>query len=90
MSVVSRAKFRVTSVLATEGWGNGAHQVLSTITMVPVIANGRCEENEAFYAATPSGKIELAVLPKSTAEQFVVGREFYIDFLPVDHKPEEG
>lgn len=60
------------------------------VRLVPVMSKskgggyGDCEENKAFYAATPSGEIVLDTINPSAAEQFVPGQAFYIDFTPAD------
>lgn len=42
---------------------------------------GDCEENKSFFKYTPFGRIDLGVLNPAAANQFVVGREFYVDFI---------
>jgi hypothetical protein len=41
-------------------------------------------ENGRFWQATPAGSIELSINNPAAAEVFEVGREYYVDFLPVD------
>jgi hypothetical protein len=65
-----RAKFKVESI--TENSDN------CSIKLSPVTVGSK--ENEEFYKWTPSGNIELNVLKKETANKFVVGKEYYIDF----------
>lgn len=50
------------------------------IRLSPVV--GGSEENDQFYAATPGGSILLAVVNESAAQQFEVGKEYYVDFSP--------
>lgn len=70
-----RAKFRCTSVTKREGWG--AHKVLHAAKFVPVTTGS--EENEKFFAATPSGSLEVdTVVP----DVFEVGKTYYLDFTP--------
>ena len=40
-------------------------------------------ENETFYKWTPSGNIVLETINPAAAEQFVPGKEFYVDFTEV-------
>lgn len=81
-----RAKFRVASVsapreinqwLADEG-RSGKREVFD-INLYPVSYEGS-EENKRFYASTPGGMISLSTINQSAAEQFVVGKEYYVDF----------
>ena len=41
-------------------------------------------ENEAFFKMTPGGTIMLATVNPKAAEQFVVGKEYYVDFTLAD------
>lgn len=43
---------------------------------------GDSPENKAFFAATPSGSVELAVVKEEVAAQFELGKEYYVDFTP--------
>ena len=80
-----RAKFRCVRVSLEEGWGTrkdgtSGQMPMKTVRLVPVM--NASEENKAFFAATPSGSIELGILNPSAAEWFEVGKEYYIDFTP--------
>lgn len=50
-----------------------------TIVMSPVCG----PDNKEFWQATPSGKIELGCANLQAAEEFEIGKEYYIDFTPV-------
>lgn len=78
-----RAKFKVQSISRAQGWGQ--HKEVQTIKLAPV--TGGSPENDAFYAATPGGQIELSTVRAEAAGEFDLGREFYIDFVPVDQGP---
>ena len=41
-------------------------------------------ENEAFFKMTPGGNISLVTVNPKAAEQFIQGKEFYVDFTPVE------
>lgn len=69
-----RAKFKVETVTHTT---SGASVLLQPVT-------GGSKENESFYRYTPGGKIELSTVNKAAAEQFVPGKEFYVDFTAVE------
>ena len=73
-----RAKFKVQSITHTARW-NGPGQ-MSTIKLHPVTSGS--DENKAFYEATPSGSIDIGVVPEAVAERFAIGQEFYVDFTP--------
>lgn len=68
-----RAKFRVESVTSS---ANGT----KTAKLFPVTSGSK--ENAEFYKWTPGGSIDLSTLNEAAAEQFVPGREFYVDFIP--------
>jgi hypothetical protein len=73
-----RAKFKVQSITRTKG---GAGEV-QTIHLLPVTSGS--EENKAFWAYTPNGRIELGTVNAEAAKQFELDREFYVDFTPSD------
>lgn len=66
-----RAKFRCESVTIN---ANGT----KTAKLFPVTSGS--DENKEFYKWTPGGSIDLSTLNEAAAEQFVPGREFYVDF----------
>lgn len=68
-----RAKFKVQSLTDA---GDG----MKSIVLQPVIGDN--PENKEFFKWTPSGQISLGVLNPSAAEQFEIGKEFYVDFTP--------
>ena len=55
------------------GWGD--YPIHYTFNF-QVVSNGS-EENKKFFAATPSGSVELTAL---NADLFEVGKEYYLDF----------
>jgi hypothetical protein len=65
-----RAKFRVDAV------GD------DSVTLSAVV--GGSPENDRFFAATPSGQIQMNVTRPETARLFEPGREYYVDFTPAD------
>jgi len=72
-----RAKFKVASVTLQPHW-DIAKGLTHTIKLQPVTTGS--DENKAFYAATPSGQIELSILNDEIGKQFEIGSEYYIDF----------
>lgn len=55
---------------------------VQTIKMTPVA--GVDGENAKFFAATPSGSIELGVVNADAAKGFDIGSAFYVDFTKVE------
>lgn len=41
-------------------------------------------ENEEFFKMTPGGNITLVTVNPKAAEQFIVGKECYVDFTPIE------
>lgn len=74
-----RAKFYVQDNVHNGSEGENAGNV---ITLNPV--TGISEENKSFFKWTPGGQIQLSTINPQAAEQFVVGKEFYVDFTPAD------
>jgi hypothetical protein len=62
--------------------GHQPCQTTSKVILQPVA--GTTEENKSFWKWTPSGKIELNVLNTDAADQFEVGKEYYVDFTPAN------
>lgn len=79
MSVV-RAKFKVQSITQSAGWAK--HARVFSVRLTPITGEGS-PENASFFAATPTGSIELGCTNETVGEQFAIGQEFYIDFTPV-------
>ena len=73
-----RAKCKVVSVTTKESWNKG--ELLMDVKLVPVHKGS--PENDAFYAATPSGEFNLSCARLDAAAQFEIGKEYYVDFTP--------
>lgn len=72
-----RAKFTCTSK------SGGAEDGAATgISLQPVYTGSK--ENESFFQATPGGSISLSVVNGEAAKQFVVGKQYYVDFTPAE------
>lgn len=70
------AKFRVVKISHVEAWANGkveGHE----IQMAPV-------QGEPFGPATPSGQISMLILNSAAAEQFHLGKEYFVTFKQDD------
>jgi hypothetical protein len=68
-----RAKFKVDETAKTV-WNE-------KVILSPVMSGS--VENEEFFKTTPSGKIEMSIKNPEAMKQFEVGKEFYVDFTPV-------
>jgi hypothetical protein len=52
------------------------------INLSPV--TGGSEENDRFFASTPTGTITLTTVNMEAAKQFENGKEYYVDFTPAE------
>ena len=72
---MTRCKFKCVSVGKREGWnGNAFHYSAEFLAVT-----GKSEENEKFFASTPSGEIKVSTVRDDV---FEVGREYYVNFTP--------
>jgi hypothetical protein len=69
-----RAKFKVETIAPQEADGS-----VTQITLRAVY--GGSPENEKFFKYTPSGQIDLNVVNPTAAKKFVLGQEYYVDFV---------
>jgi hypothetical protein len=74
----TRAKFQCTSVTKSKHW-DGTGRFIFNAKMTPVTSGS--EENKEFFAATPSGTIELG---QFNEELFVPGKEYFVDFTEAE------
>jgi hypothetical protein len=74
-----RAKFVVQTITQSQGWGNNPR--IWTVRLTPTSGAG-APENAAFYAATPSGSIDLSLVSEAVGKEFSIGQAFYVDFTP--------
>lgn len=73
-----RAKFSVVEKKETPASeGNGFAIMLAPVT-------GGSDENKQFYKWTPGGSIYLATINPAAAEQFKVGKSYYVDFTEAE------
>lgn len=73
----------MTSIEQKEHWVKDGG-LLSTIKLSPVYDSNPESENGQFFAATPSGNIELATVNPAAASAFVIGKDYYIDFTAAE------
>lgn len=74
-----RAKFVCTGKNETGFCENSKSTI---VTLSPVTSGS--EENKTFWQYTPSGKIELSTVNQAAADQYQVGKEYFIDFIPAE------
>jgi hypothetical protein len=73
-----RAKFRVMSII--EHADNASAR---TIKMMPYYDDS-IPEDRRFSQATPSGELSMYVNNPAAIAELRIGRQFYLDFVPVD------
>lgn len=89
MSKTVRAKFRVQSITRMAGTRYDLEekkyvpQEQQVIRLQPVYDDGN-PENKAFYAATPSGSIELGVVTAEAGSHFELEQSYYVDFTKAE------
>ena len=78
---MTRAKFECREVSKQKGWGEHAFVYAAKFQAVTGrdVAGSReaADENAQFFAATPSGSIELSTVRQN---HFEVGKTYYVDF----------
>jgi hypothetical protein len=71
-----RAKFQVLGVDAEKG----------EVSLSTVVSSDPESENAQFFAATPNGQIQLRIVKPEVVAQFENGKEYYVDFIPVNEQ----
>lgn len=77
---MTRAKFKLMSISSQQLHVNGQLIEVRTLKLSPVYGDG---ENAKFYAATPTGSIELGLTRPEVWSQFELGKEYYVDLSVV-------
>ena len=72
-----RCKFECVSVTKRKGWSG--HAFLHDAEFQAVM--DRSEENKAFFAATPIGKLNVGTV---VPDVFEVGKAYYVDLTPTE------
>lgn len=92
-----RAKFKVQSItrqsssryVGNDDKGRVVYEPceLQTLKLVPVYDPNPGSENHKFWAATPSGQIELSVVNAEVGNYFELDKEYYVDFSVAQAAP---
>lgn len=86
MPTTIRCKFKVSSITHTMGHTKnletGQYGPAPVATARLNVVGGGTPENDAFFAATPNGQIDVSVIRMEHADTFAIGKEFYVDFTP--------
>jgi len=69
----TRAKFTCTEVSKRTGWGGNEFLYAAKFNIV----TSGSDENKEFFAASPSGSIEVSTVKE---DHFEVGKDYYVDF----------
>ena len=72
-----RCKFKCTEVTKREAWSGSDGPFHYDATFHAV--TGGSEDNESFFAATPSGELKVSTLK---ADHFEPGKEYFVDLIP--------
>jgi len=75
----TRAKFKCVGVEKTTHWDSSKGFLYKAKFNA---VTGKSEENESFFAATPSGSIEISTMRE---DHFEVGKNYYVDFSPAEN-----
>jgi len=85
--MTTRAKFRLIgwkNTIGSRPVGNGKWEdaIMCSLEFTAVASNS--PENQKFWNATPSGKIEISIVNPEAVKEFDLGKEYYVDFIPVN------
>lgn len=75
---------RVSGYGADRQWVEDSPIEKRTVKLSPVYSSEEGTENKKFWDATPSGSMELGVINQEAWKHFVLGGEYYVDFVPAD------
>jgi len=71
-----RAKFKCIEKAELMTWYN-CKAIPFRVKLTPV-------QGEPFGDATPSGSMDMLILNKVAADQFIVGKDYFVDFTPAE------
>lgn len=77
-----RAKFYCSEKSQTAGQGDISH-LGAIVKMRPVVSSSDNAENAEFFKWTPYGELTMGVVSQEVADQFELGKSYYLDFMPV-------
>lgn len=78
-----RAKFNCQHINQKKYAGGDSYEVVLT-AVSPY--NGNAEENKQFWDSTPYGEIKMNMVNKKTADAFVPGKVYFVDFTEAEDK----
>jgi len=78
---IVRAKFIVQSVTYRPHWQDKTKRIGSVELGV---VSGGSDEDKAFFAATPGGRIVLDTVNEAAIAALPLGKAFYVDFTPAE------
>lgn len=82
-----RCKFKCFSVQPMQTGTPG--EPMAQIVMMPDYGD-QSGDNKSWSKATPSGNIQLYVTNPAAIEEFVPGKNYYIDFRDADARSDDG
>lgn len=78
----TRAKFILSSVTKMKAWQGLDARFLYNLKFN--VVGGNSEENKKFFAASPSGELNLNTVNESVAFGMEPGKEYYLDITPAE------
>lgn len=72
-----RGKFKLVQICSLS-WNTGAKELKFN-----AVCSDDTDENKKFHKYTPSGTITMTVDNPEAMEQFELGKDYYVDFLPI-------
>jgi hypothetical protein len=83
--VKTRCRFTVASITSYNSWTDGTKEKpLQSVKLTAVYDDGLDKERASFSKATPSGTLEITVSNPAVVGTFEVGKDYYLDLIPVE------
>jgi hypothetical protein len=74
-----RAKFKVSSIEPHDG-----PDPIRVVRMDAVYSDDPASPNHSWSKWTPAGQVQMTITNPAAFEQFVQGKEYYLDFTPAE------
>ena len=81
--MTTRCKVKCSHTGQTLNGGSTSREILHTAKFTAVYDSNPNSENGKFFKWTPSATFDLGAI---TGQFFEVGKEYYVDFIPVEEK----